>query len=475
MIMEKSRDPGLSDGASLRAYDVAVVGGGFSGVMTVVHLLRRCPLTSSILLIERGQKLGRGLAFGTTTAGHLLNVPAKNMSAFADNPGDFLEWLQRHKNSEISPNAFVSRQWYGEYVGNLLASQLREPDSPSLHCVSDEVVTIDQQQDMLRLILTDSSHHHARFVVLAVGNFPPPDPLALRQLSSQRYARYAWSPEALDGVNDSESILLIGSGLTAIDQVITLEDRGFKGRIYMLSRRGLLPALHMREPAWPTDWTNDLPTTMRQLVFEVRNQVRLAASRQVGWRPVIDSLRPATQRIWKRLDTAERKRFLRHVRCFWEVHRHRVAPEVGHRLDELRQSGRLVLQAGRVIGCVERDGFAEVTYQKRESTTTGVLKVSRIVNCTGHETDVRKVDSRLVKSLLDNHLARVDVGLLGLDVSDDGAMLDEMGRPSKSLFALGSARKGLLWESTAVPEIRVQAQCLAERLAGELARLARSL
>lgn len=468
--MERSPGPVLSERASRNIYDVAVVGGGFSGVMTAVHLLRRCPPTTSLLLIERGGKLGRGLAFGTTTAGHLLNVPAKNMSAFADHPGDFLQWLQRHKNSETSPNAFVSRQWYGEYVDDLLASQLREPGSPSLRCAFEEVVAIEPQQDTLRLTLTDSSHHHARFVVLAVGNFPPPDPLPLRQLSSRRYARYAWSPEALDGMADSESILLIGSGLTAIDQVVTLEDRGFKGRIYMLSRRGLLPAVHTHEPAWPTEWTNDLPMSMRQLVLEVRNQVRLAASRQVSWRPVIDSLRPATQRIWKSLDTAERKRFLRHVRCFWEVHRHRVAPDVGRRMDELRQSGRLVLQAGRVIGCVERDGFAEVTYQKRESAATGVLRVSRIVNCTGHETDVRKVESQLVRSLLDNNLARVDAGLLGLDVTDDGAMIDRRGCPSKSLFALGSARKGLLWESTAVPEIRVQAQCLAERLAGELAR-----
>jgi uncharacterized NAD(P)/FAD-binding protein YdhS len=438
--------------------------------MTVVHLLRHCPSTSSILLIERSGRLGRGLAFGTTTVGHLLNVSAENMSAFADNPHHFLQWLRRHKNSETSPNAFVSRQWYGEYIGNLLANQLREHESPSLHCAFEEVVTIEQQQDTLRLTLADSSQHHARFVVLAVGNFPPPDPLPLRRLSSQRYAPYAWSSETLDGIADSESVLLIGSGLTAVDQVITLEDRGFRGTIYMLSRRGLLPAVHTHEPAWPTEWTNDLPTSTRQLVVEVRNQIRLAAGLQASWRPVIDSLRPATQRIWKSMDTPERKRFLRHVRCFWEVHRHRVAPEVGRLLDELRQNGRLVLQAGRVIGCIDRDGFAEVTYQKRETTTTRVLRVARIVNCTGHETDVRRVDSRIVKSLLDNDLARVDAGLLGLDVTDEGAMIDGMGCPSKSLFALGSARKGLLWESTAVPEIRVQAQHLAERLAEELTK-----
>lgn len=476
VIMQDAPRPSLSDPdrADCSVYDVAVVGGGFSGVMTAVHLLRHCPPTSSILLIERSERLGQGVAFGTTTAQHLLNVPAKNMSAFADDRGHFLRWLQGHKNPEISPDAFVSRQWYGEYVGGLLTEQLGEPDSPALRCVSGEVVAIERQGETHCLTLGDSSQHRAALVILAVGNFPPLDPLPFRQLSSRHYARYAWSPEALHGIADLESVLLIGSGLTAIDQVVTLEARGFKGRIYMLSRRGLLPAMQCHQPAWPTEWTNDLPFSTRGLVSAIRNQVRLAESRQQDWRPVIDSLRPATQRIWKSLDIAEKKRFLRHVRSFWEVHRHRVPPETGQMLERLRQNGRLVLLAGRVLGCTEGEGYTEVVYRNREMTDTGVLRVSRIVNCTGHETDARKIDSRVVKSLLEHNLARVDACLLGLDVADDGAVIDGRGCPSKSLFALGSVRKGLLWESTAVPEIRGQAQCLAERLAGELAKVASS-
>jgi uncharacterized NAD(P)/FAD-binding protein YdhS len=456
-------------------YDVAIIGGGFSGVMTAVHLLRRCLPTTSILLIERGEHLGRGLAFGTHTAEHLLNVPAKSMSAFADEPSHFLEWLQRHKNAEISPGSFVSRQWYGEYVNGLLAEQLRRPDSPSLRCVREEVVTIERQNEALRLTMTDASHHQARLVVLAVGNFPPPDPMPLRKLSSRRYARYAWSPETLDGIEDSESILLIGSGLTAIDQVVALKGRGFQGTIYMLSRRGLLPALHKPGSVWPAEWTDQLPGSTRPLVAEVRRQVRLAAERGVDWRAVIDSVRPATQRIWKSLNLTERKRFLRHVRCFWEVHRHRLAPEIGQVLDELRQSGRLIMKAGRVLECVEHDGHVEITYRGRESASAETVRVSRIVNCTGHETDARKIDSPIVKSLLANNLARVDSSALGLDINDAGAVIDAAGLASKSLFALGSVRKGLLWESTAVPEIRLQAQSLAERLAHELTNLSSPL
>ncbi len=152
---------------------------------------------------------------------------------------------------------------------------------------------------------------------------------------------------------------------------------------------------------------------------------------------MIDSLRPATQRIWKSLNVAERKRFLRHVRCFWEVHRHRLAPEVGRALEELRQSGQLVMKAGRVLECVERDGQVEVSYRDRESIGTETLRVSRIVNCTGHETDARKIDSPVVRSLLDNHLARVDSSALGLDINEDGAVIDASGMASKSFVCAG--------------------------------------
>jgi uncharacterized NAD(P)/FAD-binding protein YdhS len=466
--MHGSPLPQVPDFGARSVYDVAVVGGGFSGVMTAVHLLRRCRPNTSVLLIEPNEGLGRGLAFGTTTAEHLLNVPARNMSAFPDEPSHFFEWLQSNKDPDVSPTAFVSRQWYGEYVGSLLTEQLSQPDSASFRYVGEAVVTVERRNEMLRLTLSDSSQHNARFVVLAVGNFPPPDPAPFRQLSNRRYAKYAWSSEALDGITDADSVLLIGSGLTAIDQVVALHDRGFQGKIYMLSRRGLLPALHKLGHTWPAEWTADLPASMRPLLAEVRRQVRLAAESGVDWRAVIDSIRPATQRVWKSLDVSERRRFLRHVRCFWEVHRHRLAPEIGQLLDELRQSGRLIVKAGRVLECADDDDSVTVSYRARQSTRTEVLRVSRVVNCTGHETDARKIDSPVVRSLLDHELARVDASALGLDVNDDGAVIDTSGVPSKSLFALGSIRKGLLWESTAVPEIRVQAQSLAERLAEAL-------
>ncbi|HWY24061.1 MAG TPA: hypothetical protein VNX47_04035, partial [Nevskia sp.] len=53
---------------------------------------------------------------------------------------------------------------------------------------------------------------------------------------------------------------------------------------------------------------------------------------------------------------------------------------------------------------------------------------------------------------------------LGLLTDAQGALLDRDGQASTWLYTLGPARKGQLWETTAVPEIRVQAQALARRL-----------
>ena len=133
-----------------------------------------------------------------------------------------------------------------------------------------------------------------------------------------------------------------------------------------------------REGNWPEEWTNELPSEIRPLVREIRKQVEIAAGQNVSWQAVIDSLRPATPRLWKSMNLVERRRFLRHGRGFWEVHRHRVAPEVGRLVQKLRESGRLILYSGRVLRFVDSDSYVEVEYYNRETREKGVLRVARI-------------------------------------------------------------------------------------------------
>jgi uncharacterized NAD(P)/FAD-binding protein YdhS len=187
-------------------------------------------------------------------------------------------------------------------------------------------------------------------------------------------------------------------------------------------------------------------------------------SEGADWRAVIDSLRPHSQELWCDLSVAEQRRFLRHLRHYWDLHRHRVAPLVDEALDGLLRSGRLLRHVGWLQACTESADGITVTYRPRGRSVAETIQVDAVVNCSGSESDYRKLDSPLVRSLLGQGLARPDPLHLGLDVAANGALVGTDGIPSQQLFTLGPPKKGMLWETTAVPELRGQAAELAEVL-----------
>jgi uncharacterized NAD(P)/FAD-binding protein YdhS len=201
------------------------------------------------------------------------------------------------------------------------------------------------------------------------------------------------------------------------------------------------------------------------LLRVIRSQVRAAAAQGINWRAVIDSLRPVTQEMWRSLPIEEQRRFVRHVRAYWDVHRHRVAPEIADLLDDMRSDGLVRLHTGTVTQYSESDHRAEVRYRDRESRTVKTVRVDRVINCSGSETDCRRIDESFITSLVVQGFARPDRLFLGVDVNEHGALIDYKGMPSHRLYAIGPVRKGCFWETTAVPEIRTQAATLAEHLA----------
>jgi uncharacterized NAD(P)/FAD-binding protein YdhS len=257
--------------------------------------------------------------------------------------------------------------------------------------------------------------------------------------------------------------------LTSIDVALALKSQGFAGHIHMLSRRGLLPQPHRPKTQWPQFWNEQSPRTARGLLRLVRNELRAAADAGVDWRSVIDALRPVTQQIWQSLSLDERRRFLRHLRPYWDANRHRMAAEIGDTIHALLRDGQATLHAGRVSNYREFRDRAEVSFRDRKTHTKCVLRVDRVINCAGPETDCRRMDAPLIKRLLAQRIARPDALFLGLDMDANGALIDSTGTPSRLIYAIGPARKGLLWETTAVPEIREQAHQLAEHIARELA------
>jgi uncharacterized NAD(P)/FAD-binding protein YdhS len=443
---------------------IAILGAGFTGSMLAVRLLRRAPGTVSVALVECGSQLGRGVAYGTQFDGHLLNVRAKNMSAYPEAPDHFVQWARSHHSPSVSPDDFLPRLLYGRYI----ASQLQHASqsaAAALRIIQDEAISITRVGTATEVLLASGRTLVADTVVLALGNFPPGDlPLPGRIATGPRYVSNPWSENAFLDIRQNTSVLLLGSGLTSVDVVLELRARGFEGTIHILSRRGLLPQSHTATGAQQPVWRNPLPNSVRGLLRLIRLEVKAAGMQGSDWRVVIDSLRPFSQKIWQSLPRAEKRRFLRHLRTYWDVHRHRIAEPIADQLARQLAGGSLQMHAGRITAHREVAAGVEISYRSRKSGELAKLCVDRVINCTGPETDCRRVRSPLLSDLFDKRLARPDELSLGLDLTGDGAVLDAVGAASPSLYALGPLRRADLWETIAVPEIRVQVAQLAELL-----------
>ncbi len=457
-------------------FDIAVIGGGFTGAALALQLIRHTNPAVSVVVIEKAGLPGRGLAYGTDCGFHLLNVPAKEMSAFSEDGEHFLRWARSNCDREVGPCTFLPRQEYGRYVGTMLNDAISSSDEQRLCWKQDEAQTLARTGDGdVTIRLRSGGQILADKVVLALGNFPSSNPpLPGRVPANQNgdtsgpYFSNPWADATFDGAHNLDNILLLGSGLSSVDVALKLRDQGFTGAIHFLSRHGLLPRSHKTHSPWPAFWNASSPKNLRGLLRMVREQVLRAERQGVDWRGVINSLREATPRIWRSLPLAEKRRFLRHVRPYWDAHRHRAAPEVSQFLDGQRSTGKLQLHAGRVETYREIEAKVEITYRERKSGRAVRLPVDRVINCTAPETDCRRLQDPLVASLLAQGLVRPDPLFLGLDTTIDGALIARDGNTSEWLYAIGAARKGSLWESTAVPEIRDQVYQLVQYLGNDL-------
>lgn len=415
--------------------------------------------------------LSAGVAYGTKLDAHLLNVPAGRMSAFPDDGDHFRRWANS-RDATISGGTFVPRRLYGEYLADLLDVTEAASANVTLDRITAEACGLLRDSDgAWRVTMADGTTLSADAVILSIGNYEPADPPVsdLSFYRTDRYARDPWATNAL-AIEPDASVLLLGTGLTMLDIAIALKSRGHRGPIHAVSRRGLLPQphresatapLHHDRPADIDSW----PRTAAGLLRALRREVRLAASNGVDWREVVTSIRHDTPGLWKGLSVEERRRFLRHLRSFWETHRHRSAPATAARIDSLRAAGQLQIHTARVQGYATRDNSILVTLQPRGAASAEIVEVQRVINCTGPDTNLARVRDPLVQHLRTQAFIRPDELGLGLDADASGALVDRSGIANPNLFLVGPLRKGQLWENTAVPELRVEAMQMAQHLA----------
>lgn len=461
---------------------IAIIGGGFCGTLTAVHLLRnRNCANLHVVLINRSGPLARGVAYGTRTETHVLNVPAGRMGALPDDEEDFLRFARR-RDPSLSSGAFLPRQWYGEYLEWLLEDACARA-SPSVrfshrigHVIDVMVQGDAASAETADLLFDDGSHLRADKVVLALGNFAPCDPPLMDGTfyrHSARYVRDPWLPGALERVDMQRPVLLIGTGLTAVDIVLDLVDRGLRQPVYALSRRGLAPLAHRGLAASgraPVELPESLwaePGSALHYLRVLRALIAELATRDIDWRDTIAALRSVTPQLWQRLGRSERARFLRHLQVYWEIHRHRLAPALGRRFSGLVESGQLRLRAGRLRSLKEQGDDVEVCYRPRGTRDDNVFRVGSVINCTGPNSNMARSSEPLLVALSRRGLLQSDPLGLGMAVSDHYALLGADGRASSTLYYVGPFLKAHFWEATAVPELRVHVHRLISHLLSE--------
>lgn len=455
---------------------VAVIGAGFSGTIAACRLARDAAGAFRVALVERAPRFARGAAYGVNHHACLLNVPAGRMSAFPEEPEHFLRWL-RARDPRATGGTFPARSLYGEYLGVILAETERAPQSSrALDRVPGEAVRIDPPRagSPARIHLRDGRTIDADGAILALGNFPPGDPPLADPafFRSARYARDPWAPGVMESVPPNDDVLLLGTGLTMLDVALALKASGHSGTIHAISRRGLLPQPHrisVRPPRalpFPEALTPMLAgASASAMLRALRDEIRRGARAGDDWREVVTALRGDTPALWRALDDRSKLQFLRHLQPYWDTHRHRAAPETAAGVADLLERGELTARAGRVESITETARAAEVSIVLRASGERTTVSVGRVINCTGPQTNPARCADPLLASALEAGLLRVDPFGLGLDADDAGRALSRDGRAHSWLFLVGPLRRGQLWETTAVPELRTQARDVAQAVA----------
>lgn len=440
---------------------IIIVGGGASGVVMAAHLLKSTNPDLRVTLIEKRPHFGQGIAYSTLLSAHVLNVSAAGMSAYADDPGNFWRWLQARglMDAEQTPQTpfYAPRSLYARYLGELLDDlEAREQPTGRLRLIHEESLSITPTASGVEVALANGTSVVAHLAVLATGHDEQP---------AQGHAIRMGS-EADTALDPESRVMVLGTGLSMVDAFLALEQRGHTGEIVAVSRRGLLPSPHRKGNPIKLD-VADIPlgTQLSYFVGWFRDLIRENQKAGIDWRDVVDGLRPFNQKIWQNWPASAKRRFVEHTKAWWDIHRHRMAPEVYAKVTQAVQSGRIRLVAGRVVGITPGEAFS-VDIQPRHSQLVETFDVARIYDCSGIVRDISTSSNSVVRSLVDRGLARPDPLRIGLDVSANCEIIAGDGTVSRNVLAVGPLTRGTFFEIDAIPDIRVQCARLSKQLLG---------
>lgn len=459
---------------------VVIVGGGFAGALTAIKLLDRTEVPLSITILEPRAELGRGVAYSTTEAVHLVNGPASTFSLHPEEPDHLVRWLVGNgarygwKPPADIAASFPPRYLYGTYVRDELNRAVASARAGStFRHVGASATNLVSAPHKVRIVTSAGQTLEADEVILALGVFQPPlNPREASVADHPAFAASPWDAGALDRLVDAHEILLIGASLSMVDAVASMEARGFRGRYLAISRRGQLIE-DRRNAELERDFLAEgpLPTTAQSLLSLVKAERRALAAASKDWQSLPLAIRPYVLLLWQKADDTERLRFSRHLRAFWDVTAHRAAPDSYRAVTDAMAEGRFRHQPARLLALKPSGAMIAATLKARSGTHR--QSFGGVIDCRGHQLhDWRRIADPFVRSLVESGEVRPHSTGFGIDATPEGDVISEEGRVHRNISAIGHPLRGVAWESSSITEQRTQAIALADRILSKLTPLA---
>jgi uncharacterized NAD(P)/FAD-binding protein YdhS len=451
-------------------YDLAIVGGGAAGLILLANIFEKAQNPISVVMINAGYPTGKGIAYSTNNNNHLLNVRVSRMSAFTHDANHFTKWIlsnptySDYHNDNLAER-FVPRKMYGEYLDDLFQSLLNsENKNVNFNLINDEVLNINRDGNAFEIELKNATKINSKKVVLCTGNQPPTSVPGVPSLQSEKVFINPWNEKATENIDHEKPVFIVGAGLTMVDTVISLIDQGFKNKIIVVSKHGAIPMSHPVVRVSVPHPEKAPASDIHEIYSELKSRIRSAIDHTEWHEPVLEAVRPFTQKIWQELPIEQKNRFLRHINHRWAKLRHRLPNEVHLLIQSLIDKGQIDLFAGKIVAVQENSSDLTIRFFDKLSDKEITVNAQRIINCIGPEGDFDKVENSLLKNMLSSGLIAKDPLALGFNATGDGRLIDQAGNVQENLLTIGSGLRGILWESTAIPEIRVQAHEMANKV-----------
>ena len=452
---------------------IAVIGAGASGTITTIQLLQKLNVPAEIYLIEkRKEATCLGTAYSSPLPYEPLNVQTGRMSIFNHLPDDFFNWLKANKQSgsktEITTDCFVSRRWFGEYLQQHFSAAQKAAPHIRVHIVNTFCKDVDysETEESYTVWFDTADYVYADYLVFATGNETPADIFSQEQvqLLAEKYVSNPWHTNPFTNLQSTDDVLFVGTGLTMIDHVVSLQKQNHQGKIFCFSRNGYLPLPHTYIQAFTFE-TDGEARGVQFAFASLRNNIKKASSKKVEWQNVIDAMRPYTTKFWRSMTTDSKKEFLKRLRPYWEIHRHRMPNASANSITTMQQSGQLKIVGGKFGRLALKDNRVEFCYASKAGKSNQQFLVDRIINCTGPSNDYYQTSNTLFKNLLQKGWMQQDELKLGIVTGARGEIIKANGVVLHNAFGVGPVRKASEWESTAIREIRTHAENVAISIA----------